>query len=58
MKTIVLEPVSIQECCLVTGGVDKNAQNALYYIGYAVGFLVKCIIAVLSFKGRQAFEGQ
>ncbi|MBQ7253104.1 MAG: hypothetical protein IJS30_00310 [Bacteroidales bacterium] len=45
------EAVSLQECCLVTGGVDKNAQSALYYIGYAIGFLVKCIVSLFTPKG-------
>lgn len=45
------EAISLQECCLVTGGVDKNAQSALYYIGYAIGFLVKCIVNLFTPKG-------
>ena len=54
MERIALETVSLKECCLVAGGVDKNAQNALYYIGYAIGFIIKCVIGLLSLKGPQA----
>ena len=43
MKFNGLETISAAECCIVCGGVDKNAQNALYYIGYAIGFIVRCI---------------
>ncbi|MBP5505033.1 MAG: hypothetical protein J6X89_02895 [Bacteroidales bacterium] len=52
-RNIVLEPVSLKECCLVTGGVDKSAQNALYYIGYAIGFVVKCILGLLALRKPQ-----
>ncbi len=51
MKTFGLESITLSECCLVTGGADKNAQSALYYIGYAIGFLVRCIAAI--FKGPE-----
>lgn len=54
MKKVALEPISVLECCLVTGGVDKNAQSALYYIGYALGFLVKCIVSIFTPKEVQA----
>ena len=54
MKTNVLEPVCLNECCQIVGGVDKSAQNALYYIGYAIGFLVKCILTLISFRNPQA----
>ena len=50
MNTNSFEAISLQECCLVTGGVDKNAQSALYYIGYAIGFLVKCIVSLFTPK--------
>ena len=43
MKPNGLQSISPTECCLVAGGADKSAQNALYYIGYAIGFLVRCI---------------
>ncbi len=51
MKKNSFEAISLQECCLVTGGVDKSAQSALYYIGYAIGFLVKCIVGLFTPKG-------
>ena len=38
-----LERISTYECCRVLGGADKAAQSALYYIGYAIGFIVRCI---------------
>ena len=43
MKLERLETISTAECCIVSGGADKNAQNALYYIGYAIGFIIRCI---------------
>ena len=48
MKSIALESISSVECCRIVGGADKNAQNALYYIGYAIGFIVKCIVNLFS----------
>lgn len=43
MKTFKLESISASECCLIVGGADKSAQNALYYIGFALGFIIRCI---------------
>ncbi|MBO4557287.1 MAG: hypothetical protein J5693_01605 [Bacteroidales bacterium] len=51
MKAHYLEFVSPDECCRVCGGADKNAQNALYYIGYAIGFIIRCIANL--FGGRE-----
>ena len=48
MKAVKLETISPSECCRIVGGADKNAQNALYYIGYAIGFLVRCIAKLFS----------
>ena len=48
MKHNGLEMIPAAECCRVCGGADKNAQNALYYIGYAIGFLVRCIAKLFS----------
>jgi len=50
MKVDKLETISIRECCCIIGGADKNAQNALYYIGYAIGFLVRCIANLFTSK--------
>lgn len=38
--------LSVQECAAVMGGVDSNAKNALYYIGYVVGLIVKGLKAL------------
>jgi len=48
MKPFALESISASECCLIVGGADKNAQNALYYIGYAIGFIVRLIANLFS----------
>ncbi len=48
MKNRQLESISLAECCCIWAGADKNAQNALYYIGYAIGFLVKCIALIFA----------
>ena len=50
MKRHELEMVTAAECCRICGGADKNAQNALYYIGYAIGFIVRCIANLFSGK--------
>lgn len=44
MKLQTLEMISAEETVRICGGADKNAQNALYYIGYALGFIVRCIV--------------
>jgi hypothetical protein len=54
MKTYHLDIISARESCSIVGGADKNAQNALYYIGYAIGFLVNCIVRLFSAKEPQA----
>ena len=48
MKPFALESISASECCLIVGGADKSAQSALYYIGYAIGFLVRLIANLFS----------
>lgn len=54
MKTVKLETITAQECCRIVGGADKNAQNALYYIGYVIGFLVRCVGSIFVAKEVQA----
>ncbi len=56
MKTGQLERISLAECCNISAGADKNAQNALYYIGYAIGFLVKCIALIFAGSNRPKAE--
>ncbi len=56
MKTGQLESISLAECCIISAGADKNAQTALYYIGYAIGFLVKCIALIFSAGNRPQAE--
>ena len=42
MKNNELIAISELECCQILGGaVDKNAQKALYYVGYAIGVIIK-----------------
>jgi len=41
--TIGLRPVYERESLYVVGGVDKEAQNVLYLIGYALGVVCKFI---------------
>ena len=53
MKNYHLEIISSRESCCICGGADKNAQNALYYIGYAIGFLVNCIAKLFSARTPQ-----
>ena len=53
MKTHRLEIISTQESCRIVGGADKNAQSALYYIGYAIGFLISCIARLFGSKDPQ-----
>ena len=50
MKTFALETITLNECCRIVGGADKNAQNALYYIGYVIGFLVRCVASLFVTK--------
>ena len=50
MKLQTLEMISAEETVRICGGADKNAQNALYYIGYALGFIVRCIVKLFSGK--------
>lgn len=57
MKKEKLEIISLEECCFVCGGADKNAQSALYYIGYAIGFLVRCIANLFTGSEPQVEEG-
>ncbi len=40
------------EATAVRGGVDKQAQEALYMIGYAIGVVVKLFVSLFSLIGR------
>jgi len=41
-----------QEASYIIGGIDKNAQDALYLIGYAIGILARLAVKVyLAIKG-------
>lgn len=57
MKTFKLETISVQECCRIVGGADKSAQNALYYIGYVIGFLIRCVSSIFAAKEAQTLMG-
>ena len=54
MKNTELTVISGIECCQICGGaVDKNAQKALYYIGYALGVAVKVLGGMFAGCERQ-----
>ncbi len=56
MKLHRLEMISAEESVCICGGADKNAQNALYYIGYALGFLAGCIVRLFGGRGEPTVE--
>lgn len=47
-KALKLETVSTEVCCAVRGGLDKQAQEALWMIGYVVGLVAKFFSSVFS----------
>ena len=47
-KALKLETVSTEACCAVRGGLDKQAQEALWMIGYVVGLVAKFFSSVFS----------
>ena len=57
MEKYQLISINDQECCRIVGGADKNAQSALYYIGYAIGFLISCIARLFGSKTPQVQTG-
>ncbi|MCF0172651.1 MAG: hypothetical protein HUJ91_02820 [Bacteroidales bacterium] len=50
--------VSIDETCLVYGGVDKNAQQAIYYIGYIIGIVVRVLCGLFGSKKYTAIASR
>ncbi len=40
-----LRPIGAQESAAIIGGIDKKAQDALYYIGYVIGLIAHYICA-------------
>lgn len=46
---IGLSQIHEREAIYVIGGIDKEAQNVLYLIGYAIGVICKFISKI--FKG-------
>lgn len=42
-------PLTAEDAAYVIGGVDKNAQDALYTIGYVLGVVVKFFVALFAF---------
>lgn len=42
--------LEMNEAALVWGGVDKQAQDALYTIGYVIGIIARFIGALFVFK--------
>ena len=35
--------VGTSEACVVAGGIDKGAQEAIYMIGYVLGLVAKAV---------------
>ncbi|MBQ0123713.1 MAG: hypothetical protein KBS58_02585 [Bacteroidales bacterium] len=42
-------PLAAEDTAYIIGGVDKNAQDALYTIGYILGVVVKFLVALFTF---------
>ena len=43
-----LVPMGADEVCAVRGGVDKQAQEALWMVGYVVGIIAKVFASLFS----------
>lgn len=41
-----------RETVAVRGGIDKNAQDALYLIGYAVGVVCRLFVKLFQLIGK------
>ncbi len=40
-----LKPIEVRESACIIGGLDKKAQDALYYIGYVIGLVAQYVCA-------------
>lgn len=47
-KLYGLTAINEKEAVLVVGGVDKNAQQAIYYIGYAIGTAARFVVGLFN----------
>ncbi|MBR4212414.1 MAG: hypothetical protein IKR82_00445 [Bacteroidales bacterium] len=45
---LALEPMGATELRTLRGGVDKQAQEALWMVGYVVGIIVKVFASLFS----------
>lgn len=45
---LALEPMSSAELGTLRGGIDKQAQDALWMIGYVVGIVAKVFASLFS----------
>ncbi len=46
--SLALVPMGADELCAVRGGVDKQAQEALWMVGYVVGIIAKVFTSLFS----------
>jgi hypothetical protein len=42
-----LRPIEMRESVCIIGGIDKKAQDALYYIGYVIGLVAQYICTLV-----------
>ena len=45
---LALEPMGSAELCTLRGGLDKQAQEALWMVGYVVGIIAKVFASLFS----------
>jgi len=50
-----LRPIEVRESVCIVGGLDKKAQDALYYIGYVIGLVAQYICTF--FKKLKSLTG-
>ena len=41
-----LRPIEVRESVCIIGGLDKKAQDALYYIGYIIGLVAQYVCSI------------
>ena len=51
-----LRPIEVRESVCIVGGLDKKAQDALYYIGYVIGLVAQYICSLFK-KIKNVFGG-
>ncbi|HOG41161.1 MAG TPA: hypothetical protein PK979_04130 [Bacteroidales bacterium] len=51
-----LRPIGVSESACIIGGIDKKAQDALYYIGYVIGLVAQYICSLFK-KIKNVFGG-